>query len=257
MKFKIKFQNIFVVLSILFIFGCICFYGYRLVKYYKIFNPKTEDGEKTEIISATIRKDNPVIAEGDGLYIYNGDFIFKGEKVDNYVKYNDKLWRIVYVKRSGSVKLVLDESLIEASYDKESKEYSESQIHNYLNDEKKLDVNEKKLDKITICLDKIDDVNKLSCKKTISEYVSLLSIDDYVNSINSSTNKSYINSKNGLWLYNQTSDNLVWMVKNGFITTSKIDNIYEVRPVIILKNNAYIKSGEGSKAKPYIVKDGE
>lgn len=69
MKFKIKFQNVFIVLSILFIFGCICFYGYRLVKYYKIFNPKTDSGEKTEIISVTIRKDNPVITEGDGLYI--------------------------------------------------------------------------------------------------------------------------------------------------------------------------------------------
>ena len=39
-KKEIPWQNIFNVISILFIVGCVIFYGYRLVKFYNIYNPK-------------------------------------------------------------------------------------------------------------------------------------------------------------------------------------------------------------------------
>ena len=150
---QIKFENIFVVLSILFIFGWCIYYGARLVKYYRIYNPKTETGEKTVLFSATIRQDNPVITEGDGLYIYNGDFIFKGESVNNYVLYQGKTWRIMQVYRSGLVKLVLDEALTETYYDEEDNDYDKSYIHNYIKDENNLKLDVNKLEMMEICLD--------------------------------------------------------------------------------------------------------
>lgn len=257
MKIKIKFENIFVVLSILFIFGCCVYYGTRLVKYYKIYNPKTETGEKTVLFSATIRQDNPVITEGDGLYIYNGDFLFKGENVNNYVVYQDKTWRIMQVYRSGSVKLVLDDSLGEMVYDNDDNNYEKSYIHSYIKDKNNLKLDSDKLEMMEICLDAIDDLNEMSCENKFNDYVSVLSITDYGNSLNAETNKSYINNTKNIWLNNKNSEGLAWNITNGMLTQDDLSFEYSVKPVITLKNNAHSEKGNGTKENPYIVKDGE
>ena len=257
MKFKIKFENIFVILSILFIFGCCVYYGARLVKYYRIYNPKTETGEKVEIFSATIRQDNPVITEGDGLYIHNGDFIFKGEDVNNYVMYAAKTWRIMQVYRSGLVKLVLDESIGEVAYDNDDRNYDKSYIHSYIKDENNLKLNSNSLEQIDICLDVVDDTNNLTCENKISDYVSVLGISDYGNSINIATNKSYISNLDNIWLHNKNSEGFVWNITKGMLTQDDPEFEYSVQPIIILKGTAHSETGDGTKENPYIVKDGE
>ena len=257
MKIKIKFENIFVILSILFIFGCCVYYGSRLVKYYRVFNPKTETGEKTVLFSATIRQDNPVITEGDGLYIHNGDFIFKGEDVNNYVSYKEKTWRIMQVYRSGIVKLILDKPLSATQYDDANNSYDKSYIHSYIKDTNNLSLNVDNLEQIDICLDSIDDANNITCENKINDYISILGISDYGNSINLTTNKSYINSTDNIWLYNKNSDGLAWNITKGMLTQDETHLEYSVKPVIILKNTAYSESGNGTKDNPYIVKDGE
>ena len=257
MKGKIKFENIFVVLSILFIFGCCVYYGARLVKYYRVFNPKTETGEKVEIFSATVRQDNPVITEGDGLYIHNGDFIFKGEDVNNYVTYADKTWRVMQVYRSGLVKLVLDESLGEIVYDNGESNYDKSYIHNYMKDENNLKLNTNGLELMDICLDPVDDTNNLTCENKVSDYVMILGISDYGNSINKATNKSYVNNLDNIWLYNKNSEGLAWNITKGMLTQDELSLEYSVKPVIVLKSTAHSETGDGTIDNPYIVKDGE
>lgn len=257
MKVKIKFENIFVVLSILFIFGCFVYYGSRLVKYYRIYNPKTETGEKTVLFSATVRQDNPIITEGDGLYIYNGDFIFKGENVNNYVLYQNKTWRIMQVYRSGLVKLVLDESLGNITYDEEDNNYDKSFIHNYIKDENNLKLDYKKLETMEICLDSVDDLNNITCENKFKDYISILSIEDYGNSLNTTTNKSYINNAEYIWLNNKNSEGFAWNVTKGMLTQDDLDFEYAVKPVITLKNNVHSETGNGTKENPYVVKDGE
>ncbi len=257
MKLKIKFENVFVVFSLIFIFGCCCFYGYRLVKYYRVFNPKTETGEKVETLSATIRKDSPVIADGDGLYIHNGDFVFKGEKVNNYVSYNDKIWRVLQVYRSGLVKMVLDTPLTNLDYGETNTTYDKSKIYEFIKNENNLKINTNNLEKTSICLDEIDDTNKITCTKKIDEYVSILGISDYATSLNAETKKSFITGENSIWLYNKNSEGLAWNITEGMLNQDDLSNEYEVRPVITLKNNSHSEAGDGTKNNPYIVKDGE
>lgn len=262
MKYKIKFENIFVVLSILFIFGCCVYYGNRLVKYYRVFNPKTETGEKVVLFSAIVRQNNPVITEGDGLYIHNGDFIFKGESVNNYVMYADKKWRIMEVTRSGLVKMVLDDSLGNIVYDNEnvtSEElnYDKSYIHNYIKDENNLKLNPNGLELMEICLDLVDESNNLTCENKTTDYVYLLGISDYAESINTTTNKSYINNLDNIWLNNKNSEGFAWTLSKGMLTQDALHFEYAVKPVITLKSTAYNSTGDGTENNPYIVKDGE
>ncbi len=59
-----------------------------------------------------------VVTTGDGLYVdltENERYIYKGGNPNNFIKFNDELWRIISVEKDGSLKIiranVLDEKL--------------------------------------------------------------------------------------------------------------------------------------------------
>lgn len=51
---------------------------------------------------------------GDGLYQYDSKYYFSGADINNYVEFNDEIWRIVSIEEDGSVKIVKD-SVVEIS----------------------------------------------------------------------------------------------------------------------------------------------
>ena len=53
---------------------------------------------------------------GNGLYNIDGEYIYKGQYVDNYISFNDLLWRIIKIDTNGDIKLVLSEPLEDAYY---------------------------------------------------------------------------------------------------------------------------------------------
>ena len=67
-----KVQTTFCILSILFILSCRGYYGMRLIKYYKIYNPKNEAGEVLLNLSSKIIDDENIVESGDGLYSVSG-----------------------------------------------------------------------------------------------------------------------------------------------------------------------------------------
>ena len=54
LKKKLLFQVIFCSVSIIFILGCCIFYGSRLVKYYKIYNPKDSSGKVIKLFADSL-----------------------------------------------------------------------------------------------------------------------------------------------------------------------------------------------------------
>ena len=50
----------------------------------------------------------PTLNTGDGLYNYNSKYYFSGASVNNYVMYNDEVWRIVSIEEDGGIKIVKD-----------------------------------------------------------------------------------------------------------------------------------------------------
>ncbi len=69
---------------------------------------------------------------GEGLYQYNSKYYFSGADVNNYVEFNDEIWRIISIEEDGSVKIVKD-TVVEvnkiAQYEDNSKFWG-----NYLSD---------------------------------------------------------------------------------------------------------------------------
>ena len=125
-------EKILIISSLVFIIGCMIFYGSRLIKYYKIYNPKIE-GESVELIMNAIVRNQPIVYEKDGLYRTSGMYIYKGENVDNYIRYSNMLWRIVKFNIDGSLDLVLDGNINMLKWNNDVVSFEKSDIYKYLN----------------------------------------------------------------------------------------------------------------------------
>ena len=96
-------KKLFKIFSILFILGCIAFYGYRLLHYYKIYSKDSdwEEVEQTPLSKKIITNSyiNNDLSSLDNGYVYN----YKSDK--NYVKYSGNLWRIETIESDGKIRL--------------------------------------------------------------------------------------------------------------------------------------------------------
>lgn len=63
---------------------------------------------------------NNVVTSGDGLYkdtTEGGRYIYKGSNPDNYIKFNDEIWRIMSVESDGTLKIIRNESIEKRLWD--------------------------------------------------------------------------------------------------------------------------------------------
>lgn len=82
-----------------------------------------------------------------GLYVQKGDstksingkstYYYRGQVTNNYVKFANRIWRIVRINEDGTIKLVSNDRINQKPYDSEDRnfgKYSGSSIETYLND---------------------------------------------------------------------------------------------------------------------------
>ncbi|MGN0974144.1 MAG: hypothetical protein ACI4OT_05315 [Bacilli bacterium] len=243
-------QKIFCILSALFILGCFILYGSRLVKYYRIYNPK-DNTNTTNALADAILKESSVVTSGEGLYRVSGSYIYKGQNVNNYLKYSNFTWRILKIGTDGTIDLILDDSINVISFDKESTDYRESDINEYLNKVFIKNLNTDLLVKTSVCLDKVEDVNSISCNDTnVDNYVKIIDISTFLNSKVDDTTFISDEYTSNIWTSN-TSNNKVWSINGLSLSQTAPDEAYFVKPVVTLNNTNKLLSGKGTKDKPY------
>lgn len=246
-KFR-KIEFFFCLVSIVFILGCCIFYGSRLIYWYKIYNPKGVD-DNTVYLADKIEK-SEVSMEGPGLY-NDGIFNFKGNVDNNYVRFNNMLWRIVNEDNSG-ITLILDKSINLLPWDLKSLEFSKSDINAYLNDHFLNLLDKEYLTQVTVCEDKIDDLSKITCTVKNSEnYVTLMDVSTFYNSIVDEESFMVL-SDDIMWLSDSSSDS-VWHTNGTNLSKSVGNNYFLVKPVIKLKDNSVYVSGDGTIDNPYTI----
>ena len=62
----------------------------------------------TTELTKKVLENNPTVTAGYGLYSNNGTYTFRGEKLNNYVKLDRGLWRIVKITSNNNLVLVSD-----------------------------------------------------------------------------------------------------------------------------------------------------
>ncbi len=244
-----KFEIIFCSFSFLFIVGCLCVYSTRFLKYYRIYNPKGDNGKNLMLLTTAISKNSTLVYEGDGLYMSGGEYVYKGDKVNNYIEYSNLMWRIIKTNNDGTIDLVLDDYINTLNWNNQYKKFVESDINKYLNEYFIKYLDTKYLEKTSICIDDVNDIKKFSCNnKNDDYYVRLLSVNEF---LNSKTDNTYIsNDKSSLWLSTVSSDK-VWQINGLSLSLSQPNRLLGVKPVVKLKNDVALISGDGTKENPY------
>ena len=67
----------------------------------------------------TILDNTDIVTSGDGLYKdeYEDRYFYKGANPNNYINFNNSLWRIISVENDGTIKIMKNENIGEMAWD--------------------------------------------------------------------------------------------------------------------------------------------
>lgn len=254
---RINFKKLFCFVSFLFILSCIIFYGTRFLKLY--IENKKEISKEVNYLVKTVKDNN----DSNKLFkSINKQTYFINNADNNYLEYSNILWRIIKINEDDTMTLITDSSVTSLAYGKDQ-DYNNSYVKKWLNTnneeysgifESILNKKDSFLVKTNTCTDVTDKLSNTPCTKIDkNNYISLLSIEDYINSGNKD---SYLSNNEYYYLSNTNSQNKVWYINTeGEIDTNNGTDIIGIRPVITLKNNLEYISGKGTKDNPYKIEN--
>lgn len=256
-KRKISINKIFIILSLLFIFSLLLTYTVRCIHFYRIEHPKATINS-TKYLYSKIIEENEVASSSNGLYRTNKKYVFKGKVNNNYIKYSNRLWRIISINDDNTIKMITEDNQSSLVWNYESNDYKTSYIRKWLNKDgvfyNSLNDPDNYLEEKQFCIDNITSKNDKKCKKKINDSVGLLTYKEYKDAY---AYNSYLNIGKYFWLANSNNKGIWYVFNEGGINyNSYSGNIYYsygVRPIINLKSNIEFISGDGTKENPYII----
>lgn len=255
-----------------------------------IYEKIMEDNGGLEFINNKVVTDYNIISTvNDGLIRFDNAYYFRGNVVNNYMKINNLLFRILGFNPDGSLRLIYINDTLESNYnDNRNKEeylnFKTSNVFNYLDDW--YNNNLLDYDKYIISYDFCSDTSyekyynkinygsylrlfngatpSLSCGETDKEYggiinnkVGLITMDEVVIAGGSSgeDNQSYY-LYTGNPYYTMSPNNYYYGANMGIVneygklTETRVTNTLSIYPVINIDSSLFIK-GNGTIDNPY------
>lgn len=249
-----KWQFIFNLCSL--IFGLLIFaiLGGRCFYFYSKFNIKETAEFKN--LATMIESDNRVVNEGDGFYRGKDGYYFKGKVSNNYVRYANRLFRIIEVNDDNRVTLIADQNQTVMPWG-DAVEYQNSNPYVYLNQTETpktglffdtLGNTGYYLDQLEWCQDTLVE-GKITCEKEEKTKARLLTLNEYMRA---GAENSYLNTGTYTWLMGMDKmGNNIYLDKSGAISSGDYSEGYGIRPVISFKASVEISGGKGTKEDPY------
>lgn len=261
-----------------------------------IYTPYLDCGNsyKTKELFNAVKDENKTVTSGNGLYEMNGELVFRGDNINNYVKLSKGLFRIIKITSENKILLIPefeeyyyntwdDRYNTELGYSAGINDYRLSRIKDTLLDIYNgnvskfilLDETDKqKLTTYSLCVGKrgkkeTNNTSEVECADKIdNQMIGLLTASDYMNAstdanCTTTTSKScqnynYLKVKDSnYWLITATNENtaIVYYINNeGYVAESNASSLSMIRPTIMLNNNVMIKGGKGTESNPFILK---
>lgn len=198
---------------------------------------------------------------GSGLYKQENKYVFKGNP-DNYIKFNDELWRIVSLEEDGTIKIVRNDLLnLEKKYT-EAIDFLNNEYYNSLKNknfivEHDYDITTYDIGRLTTK----EDLNNLICNQKQKYYVGMLSVVEIANATTNVLFDQYLNA----YFWVNRNYNYLYLSKKWLTMTPSIyinldffkenDVTAMLRPSVYLDKNLKITCGKGTKSNPYILDD--
>lgn len=261
-----------------------------------VYTPYLDCGNsyKTEELYKAVTSKNKIVTSGNGLYEMNGEKVFRGDEVNNYVKLSKGLFRIVKITSDNKILLIpeFDEYYSDVWDDRYNSEieyssginsYRPSRIRNMLtniysgkfeNFAFLTDTDRQKLTTYSLCIGKRsaeeeNNTGAIECADSLEkQMIGLLTISDYINASTdanckntlskSCQNYNYLKIKGTAWWLATTpsfdTNDVYYVNENGYILYSNASSLNIIRPTIMLNNNVMIRSGNGTENNPFILK---
>lgn len=247
-----------------------------------LYSPVLNCGDKysTILLNTKILDNNEIVTTGDGLYVRGGEYIFRGENVNNYVQLDKSLWRIVKITADDEIILINQDGAgytvpwddrynEEKTYDAGINNYSVSRIKDYLDEiysnpdaDRKEEVLSKKdktrLVEYNVCIGKKassseDRNNTDECSQTLKDQkIGLLTLSDYLYAsvdpncksaeTKSCKNYNYLTINSNWWLVTGVNNNTyhVYKVRNNGIVTTDYASNYALARPVVRLNSSVL-----------------
>jgi len=246
------------------------------------------DAYKSQTFASYIENNVDRVYTGTGLYDLNGEYVYRGEDPNNYIKFSGHIYRIVKIS-DGKAVLILNEKYQRNVWDDRYNsvrdrndginDYSVSRVKDVLDEiyngtDLISSDNKSLLAKHALYIGKrneTDNYNDGSIEMSEyleNQYIGMLPLYDYINaSIDSGCNSSLTDSCSNYNYLNHYSYNW-WTITadasntyrvyrisvDGVMETARASSNGYIRPVIYLVDDALYVSGTGTIDDPYIVK---
>lgn len=212
-----------------------------------------------------------LVDKNKGLYAINEDgtlntgtgtikeYRYSGLTPDNYVYFNNEVWRIVSVSSDGSLKIVRNEEITMANYP------GNDEYYNSINEAYREYILKSNFNVGVIDLD--DTYTTLLTKEanaTSEGYVNYINTSDYLYSTAPTYYTSALNStdvSSNTWLAGtyltangiNGTDNVLGINQNIPTATTSTDETYSIKPCVYLKKTVSIVDGYGTLEQPYVL----
>lgn len=257
-----KGELIFNIISLILLISVGMYYEIRCYKAYDRQFNSTEMSVGT--LSGIVINNNKLTTNGKGLYMDTDGFYFKGNVSNNYVKFGNRLFRIIKVFEDGSVKVISDD--VNASFMNGEDDYLTGNVKVFLN---KKDNNledkgytgvyldtipypEKFIKKTKYSIDKIVGNKIEDGEEVYKDYVTTLNVSDYVKA---GGKNSYLNiDKYFYTIGSNETDKFLYIDEEGSVNGIVSTESYGVRSVITFKKGIHITGGNGNMNTPYVIR---
>lgn len=252
---------------------------------------KNNASENPQITNPSDLKDN-LVTIGDGLYKdeYENRYFYKGVNPDNYVNFNNELWRILSIEEDGSMKIIKQDNIGKMAWDSSNSNNwaRPATLNTYLNETYYNSLNSTAKDQIAsheFSIGKIDDNNDLKAQindenavkwngeialPTASEYLRTNSNINQCKTHSLNNNNTFrCNLSNWLLKDNGSNYRSFWTLSSDKVVSSYIFIVTDdgslmthsygnasrtdktVHPTLYLKSNIKITGGLGTEENPY------
>lgn len=231
-----------------------------------------------------------IVTEGEGLYNINDEFVYRGEKLNNYVSFAGKKWRVLRVTKDNEIRLIqedmFDKSVWDNRYNVDKKSssginsFEVNGVNSRIKDELETIYNGKafssddkaKLVPKQLCIGKRtnDDTTidgSAECSLLTDEYYSLglLQVNEYmISSLDTgctATNKRTCTNYNFLanyldrfWTITANAENTHEVYSIDTLPTSSYANRkFGIKLVININGEVNYTKGDGTIENPYVI----
>lgn len=234
-----------------------------------------------------VLENNPVVQNGDGLYKINNEYVFRGQKPNNYIQFNGILYRIIKIDENNNIQIIKDykdkdEEMVvfDDRYNSEldsyegknifaqsrMKEYLTEKLNSLDNSIKSLlvikdwcvglrNISNKALNNNQECL-VLDKDNKVGLLNAYDFMIA--SIDGSCNSITNKTcyNYNYLVKSYSWWLSTpaEKDSSRVFRVTSSEVLQSNANKEAYIRASFYLNDVVRYASGTGTLEDPYVFK---